>query len=244
MKNLFKKTWFWYLIALFLLVIVSFTIGYFKLIDYREAVLSGDMTSEEFLETFGASQTSDFEIDVDHYFSEPDSNEVKALSSGSPFFGSEDAKVKIVAFEDFYCSHCINVYPEVKKIINNYGDRIQFVFRHYPVLGDTRAAVASTCANEQGLFWPYHDLLFTSQVPLEAEILKTYAVQLGLDEFQFNNCYDTEKYKTKIQSDVAVGQAYGAPATPTIFINNFQISGEFKYEQIKQIIDYLLEYYQ
>lgn len=239
----YKQTWIIYVLVVVLLLVLALGIGFWKFYGFRQALEKGEITKEEFLAQFGVDENEDFSIDVDKYFEKNDSTKVRALAASGPTFGSSEASVVIVAFEDFYCVHCQNVFPEVKKILNKYGDNIYFVYRQFPLSGDPGAAVASLCADEQGLFWPYHDLLYQAQGNLETEAFKSLAADLGLKQAQFNTCLETEKYQAKIQADVAVGEAYGANATPTLFINGFKIAGEFKAEQITPIIDYLLKYY-
>ena len=239
----YKQTWGIYLIILGGLLVLALGIGFWQFYSYRQALIGGEITKEEFSAKFGVNENEDFEIDVEKYFESAESVKVKALAGSAPSFGSKDASVVIVAFEDFYCSHCQDVFPEVKEILSSYGDKINFIYRQFPLLGNTDAAVASLCADEQGMFWPFHDLLYQSQVGLGGELYASLATQLGLNQNRFSNCLVEETYKAKIQADVAVGQAYGASATPTLFINGFKIAGEFKASQITPIIDYLLEYY-
>lgn len=87
-----------------------------------------------------------------------------------PVLGKEDATITIVEFSDFQCPFCerffVDTLPELKK---NYIDtgKAQLTFRHFPLTSihpnAETAHRASECANEQGKFWEYHDLLFQNQ---------------------------------------------------------------------------------
>ncbi len=94
-----------------------------------------------------------------------------AIAKGHlPVLGSNEAKVTIVEFSDFQCPFCesflTSTYPELKK---NYIDtgKVNMTFRHYPLTSihpnAETAHRASECANEQGKFWEYHDILFQMQ---------------------------------------------------------------------------------
>ena len=89
------------------------------------------------------------------------------------------------------------------QILSNYGDRVRFVFRDFPLTSihqyALKAAEAGECANEQGAYWKYHDLLFQNQSALDDASLKNYAASLGLDTAVFNQCLDSDKYMSEIQ---------------------------------------------
>ncbi len=86
------------------------------------------------------------------------------------------------------------------------------------------AAYAAECANEQGRFWEYHDKLFSvwagENVGTYSKAnLKKYAADLKLDTAKFNQCIDTDKYKSVIDADVAEAGRLGIQATPTFLVN-------------------------
>jgi protein-disulfide isomerase len=81
------------------------------------------------------------------------------------------------------------------------------------------AARAALCANQQGKFWPYHDLLFDQQPNFSREQLSSYAKKIGLNTQTFLTCMDSEETKSKILADIEVGKNIQLEGTPTIFIN-------------------------
>lgn len=101
----------------------------------------------------------------------------------------------------------------------------------------TPAALAADCANEQGKFWEYHDKLFENQRALEDDNLRTYAQDVGLDMDKFNECYNSKKYQSDIDTDVAEGRALGVTGTPAFFINGRFLSGAQPFDAFKAIID-------
>ncbi len=81
------------------------------------------------------------------------------------------------------------------------------------------------CANEQGRFWDYHDMLFANwngenQGAFADARLVAFADTLGLDMDAFNSCFDAQKYQDQVLSDTADGQALGVQGTPTLFVND------------------------
>ena len=161
-------------------------------------------------------------------------------TAGSPSRGPASAPVEIVEFSDFQCPFCLRAHPTVDQVLKTYGDRVRFVYRHYPLPGHPAArpaAEASECAAEQGKFWPYHDRLFATQSKLSDADLKQDAVELGMDGAKFNACVDSHKYAAKVESDLRAGQEAGVDGTPAFFINGRLISGAQPFEAFKKVID-------
>ena len=157
-----------------------------------------------------------------------------------PSKGPATATVEIVEFSDFQCPFCLNAFPTVNQVLSTYGDRIRFVYRHYPLPNHPAArpaAEAAQCAYEQGKFWEYHDRLFGNQALLADADLKQHAAVLGLDAAQFNACYDSQKYKADVDTDIRAGDEAGVSGTPAFFINGRMLSGAQPFEAFKRIID-------
>jgi protein-disulfide isomerase len=161
-------------------------------------------------------------------------------TANSPSRGPSSAPIEIVEFSDFQCPFCLRAHPTVEQVLKTYGDRVRFVYRHYPLPGHPNArpaAEASECAAEQGKFWPYYDKLFASQSRLSDADLKQDAAELGMDAAKFNACVDSHKYAAKVDTDLRAGQEVGVDGTPAFFINGRLISGAQPYEVFKKIID-------
>src|SRR4029077_20450635 len=112
-------------------------------------------------------------------------------SAGSPAKGPANAPIEMIEFSDFQCPFCLRAHPTVTQVLDTYGDRIRFVYRHYPLPNHPNArpaAEAAACANEQGKFWPFHDRLFANPAKLSDADLKQGAAELGLDTSKFNAC--------------------------------------------------------
>ena len=157
-----------------------------------------------------------------------------------PTQGPENAPIEMIEFSDFQCPYCEGAFPTVKQVLNTYGDRIRFTYRHYPLPIHPRArpaAEAAQCAAEQGKFWQFHDKLFGDQSRLGDDDFKQDAAQLGLDAAQFNACVDSHKYKAEIDADIHAGDEAGVSGTPAFYINGRMLSGAQPFEAFKRIID-------
>lgn len=163
--------------------------------------------------------------------------------------GGSNAKVILVEYSDFQCPYCKNFQPSVSQSIKDYGNKIAWVYRHYPLSFHQNAQIAaeaSECASEQGKFWEYSDLLFvkgsgdgTGLTPPE---LEQYAKDLGLNSANFESCLANKKYASRVNADFASGGAAGVTGTPaTILLDKNGgtklISGAVPYSELKTAID-------
>jgi protein-disulfide isomerase len=161
-------------------------------------------------------------------------------SAGHPSKGPKDAPVEIVEFSDFQCPFCQRANPTVDQVLKTYGDRIHFVYRHFPLPGHPNArpaAEAAACANAQGRFWEYHDQLFAHPDQLTDADLKNHATAVGLDAGQFKTCVDTHQFKSEVDQDLLEAGDAGVTGTPAFFINGRSLEGAQPYEAFTQLID-------
>ncbi|NLE07572.1 MAG: DsbA family protein [Parcubacteria group bacterium] len=160
-------------------------------------------------------------------------------------------KVELFIFSDFQCPYSKKFTQETfEKIKTNYvdTDKIKIIFRHFPLPGHTNAqksAEAGECANKQGQFWPYHDLLFKNGngdgTGLAVSDLKKYAEELGLNMAQFNSCLDSGSTSKVVSADFKDGQNVGVNGTPVFIINGQKLVGAQSYEAFKTVIDEALK---
>ena len=121
------------------------------------------------------------------------------------------------------------------------------MFKHYPLSfhkDAMPAAVASMAANEQGKFWEFADLLFENQGALSSADLEVYAQQVGLDMEKYKAAVASEKFKDKIQQDMAEANRIGVRGTPSVYINGrkFSPAGGYTTEGFQAAIDkYILK---
>ncbi|MGZ5062440.1 MAG: DsbA family protein [Usitatibacter sp.] len=145
------------------------------------------------------------------------------VSSTDHVLGPAHAAVTIVEFGDFECPNCRQAAPVVKLLLKEFGDRLRFGFRHFPLEGvhphALGAAQAAECAAAQGKFWPMHDLLFEHQHALKLPQLHGYAELLELDMARFTAEMNDTVYLQRVREHQETGHASGVRATPTFFMN-------------------------
>jgi protein-disulfide isomerase len=166
---------------------------------------------------------------------------VQIAVDGAPFKGSAAAPVTIVEFTDFQCPFCKRVQATLEQVQSHYGEQVKVVHRDFPI--DTlhpqarKAHEAARCANAQGQFWAYHDVLYAHAPKASPEQLKTYAQDVGLDLAAFEQCFYSGKYQATVQQDVEEGGRFGVTGTPVFFINGRMLSGAQPLERFVQMIE-------
>jgi len=170
---------------------------------------------------------------------EPPRTEV-VVPASEPSKGPKDAPVTIVEFSDFQCPYCKRTQATVDQLLAEFGDKIHFVYRDYPLnfhQQATPAAIAARCAGDQDKYWEYHDSLMKENGNLQADDLKKRAETLGLDLAAFNACIESDRHEDAVQASVDDGSALGVTGTPTFFINGRMLVGAQSYEALKQVIE-------
>jgi protein-disulfide isomerase len=161
-------------------------------------------------------------------------------TAGNPGLGSEGAPVTVIEFGDFTCGFCKRFNDTtLDALLQQYEGRIRWVYRDMPILGQASrdAANAAECADDQGRFWEYHDLLFGDQASFSREGFIAKATQLGMDVEAFTACYDSRIHDTEIEQDLIAGQNLGVGGTPTFFINGRPVVGAQRIEVFQRIIE-------
>jgi protein-disulfide isomerase len=171
----------------------------------------------------------------------PPVHRVEVSTSGAPFKGPANAPVTIVKFEDFHCPFCKRVQPTIAQILTKYGNNVKLVHRDFPIdsihPAARKAHEAARCANEQGKFWQYHDVLYANAPKAEAADLKSYAEKVGLNVQAFEKCVTSGKFRDIVQKDVDEGVRLGVNGTPSFFINGRLLAGAEPIDRFAAIID-------
>ena len=166
-------------------------------------------------------------------------------TDGHPAIGPKNAPVKLVLFSDFQCPYCLDFGVTLMEIVKAYEDRVQLVFRQFPLTSihpdAQRAAEASLCARDQGLFWEMHDILFENQRSLTEENILAQIQSLKIDAEKFRECLVSGRHKSEVLQDIRAGSAAGTDSTPTLFVNGIHLSGGQSYEFVSAIINKELE---
>ncbi len=164
--------------------------------------------------------------------------EVEAIG---PAKGPDDAAVTIVEFSDFECPFCKRVVPTIDQIVAKYPTQVRFVFRNLPLNNihprAQAAAEAAACADNQGSFWDYHDLIFANPKALSDADLEGHASQLGLDMQAFRQCVQNRETRPIVDADLATAESLGISGTPSFLINGIPLHGAQSLAAFSEVID-------
>jgi protein-disulfide isomerase len=166
--------------------------------------------------------------------------------------GAPDAPVQILVFSDFTCPACqrfsTTVEPLVKRDYVESG-LVRITYYDFPLGGAGQhrhsfvAARAGRCAEQQGRFWEYHDVLFGRQGEWSfartapTEQLTQYAGFVGLDQGAFGECLNSDRHADVVTANKLLGEQLGVGATPTIFIGQRAFGQWSDYEAMRQAIE-------
>ena len=177
---------------------------------------------------------------------QPDTSIHNVNIDSSPTLGPKGAQVTIVEFVDFQCPHSAREYPKIKKALEDYPDKVRFVFKHYPLSMHKKAKpvhAATELARLEGgaeTFWKMHDMIMVNPKQLEIANLRGYAESLGLNLTKFDEVMDDEeKIDELLKADMSEARKCNVRGTPTVLINGLRLSPR-NIEDYKARIDKIL----
>ncbi|MCD4761565.1 DsbA family protein, partial [bacterium] len=157
--------------------------------------------------------------------------------------GRKDAPITIVEYSDIQCPFSSRFHSTMNQIMDAYPNDVRWVYRHFPLSRihplASRAAEASECAEEQGMFWEYIDVLYENQSSLSRDYLLTAATTAGLNSNKLEICLDSGKYVKKVGNEIQEGRSNGVSGTPGSFINGVSLKGAVPFDQLKISIEAL-----
>ena len=235
----YYKSWYkrwWGKLLLFLVILTVIGILYFAVLvaNYHGHNSKGDVYVAETGEWITREEFLDNRKAIGELISEDD-----------PWLGAEEPLIYVVAYESFGCPFCKQAEEDVKKMMADYAGVVRFIAKDFPTeglhLGVFDAHLAAACANEQGAYWEYRDILYERQTEFKSYQLKEWADELGLNKAKFNKCFDDEKYSSEIRQDYVNGIQAGVVGTPSYLVNGALIQGRIPIENWVKVIAYLLQ---
>jgi len=159
--------------------------------------------------------------------------------------GNASSTVLLVEYSDFQCPACRSYYFATKQLNVEFGDKVAFVYRHFPLNSIHRnaepAAMAAEAARKQGKFWEMHDLLFEKQAEWSniadiETIFESYAKLLNLSVEQFRSDFRSSDTRNFVRAQGANAMKLKLQGTPTFFVNGKQIENPSSIETFRTII--------
>jgi protein-disulfide isomerase len=158
--------------------------------------------------------------------------------------GSADAPARMIYFSDYLCPAC-GEFARVKRLLLQEfpEDQLRLEFYDFPLGSGGRflAARAGRCAEDQGRFWDYHDVLFSRQSEWgrrdnPASSLSSYASELGLDRSAFNACLNSDEHAELVTANRVLGEQLGVNATPWVILHGQRLRNPFDIELLRSMI--------
>lgn len=152
-----------------------------------------------------------------------------SAESSRPAKGNPAALVVVQEFADLQCPACKGAHEQVNgALLEQYGDRIRFEFKHFPLRGihpyAMESAMASECAADQGKFWEFVDMNYTNQSQLKSTTIREWGNALGLDADLFDRCIRSGIKEDTVLADFAEGEKLGVNGTPSYYVNGQKVS--------------------
>jgi protein-disulfide isomerase len=172
-----------------------------------------------------------------------------ALSATDHTRGAANTTVSLMEYGDFQCPACGAYEPLVEQLYKTYGDKVQFVFRNFPLYQVHQdagiGAQAAEAAALQGKYWEMHDLLYKTQATwstaaaadVVSKYFDGYAQSLGMNVSTFDTDINSTAVKAKVDADATLGNTAQVNHTPTFFINLTQIANPQSYADFAKVID-------
>ena len=178
------------------------------------------------------------------------------VENGSPVLGNPNASITLVEFGDYQCHYCHVFFETIEgKIMKNYIEtgKVKMIFKDYNIIGkdSVKASQGAHCANDQGLFWEYHDILYSNWTGenngwASGANLSNYAQDIGLEMNQWTDCMSQQKHSKTILDSNEDAKKLQLTGTPAFFVisSDGQVSklfGAQPFEVFERVFDEKLE---
>jgi len=160
--------------------------------------------------------------------------------------GNPDAPIIVEEFSDFQCVACFRFWQNSEpEFIDKYvaTGKVYFKYAPFSFIGEEsfQAAEAAYCANEMGMFWDYHDMLFSNWTGENTGNfnnlrLIAFATSIGLDEKEFKSCLNSNKYDSEVKQGIVYGNQNGVNATPSFLVNGQLVYSDALFSTIDSLL--------
>ncbi len=143
------------------------------------------------------------------------------------------AKVEIVEFSDFECPACKAKWPLIAETLKKFDGTIRHGMVTFPLTlihpWAFRAASAAWCVARQdpGKLIPFKEQFYSMQREMDVSqvgpVAKDFVAGHGLDVQAFSACFLEQPSLNAVNGQIGLAQDLGVMATPTYFINGWQI---------------------
>ena len=155
--------------------------------------------------------------------------------------GDEGDSVTVVLYGDFLCPYCRRLIPVLARLREALGNRLVYVFRHFPNErahpGAERVARATEAAAKQGRFWEMHDRVYAHELPITERVLLDFARELALDPDRFKADTLGDEARERVEEDLEEGRNHGVTGTPTLFVDGIRYDGAWDFYSMLEALE-------
>jgi Na+:H+ antiporter, NhaA family len=152
-----------------------------------------------------------------------------------------DGAIVVVAQQDFLCPYCRRLREVFMRLREALGERLVYVFRHFPNErahpGAELLARASEAAAKQGRFWEMHDSIFGREPPIDEADAMELARAIGLDLDRFARDLESQEVGARVEQDLADGRRNGVTGTPTLFVDGVRYDGAWDFYSMLEALE-------
>ncbi len=166
---------------------------------------------------------------------------VEIIHPKNVFVGNPDAPVTLMEFGEYENEDCAKANEVVKKLLIEFGDKLKFNFRHFPLTRihqrSMKAGEAAVGAAQEGKFWEMHNILFKNRRQLGTTSLKIYSKEAGVNNKSFLNQLVDSAYGWHVRNDLLEGLDKGVREIPAFFINGELYTGKITFDEMSKVIE-------
>lgn len=227
-----------------------------KVDGMMEMTVTGSMGGASQASTFFVSRNGEnviqgMSFDVN---TNPFKSNIDAIKTAfAPGIGTSGAPVVVAIYSDFQCPHCREEAKMLRaNLIQTFSKEVRAYFRDFPIeqIHDWAkpAAMAGRCVyrEDQAKFWDYHDWVFEKQAEITLASFRSklegFLADKKIAAPGVLQCLDGKATAEDVNKSFAEGIAVGVNSTPTLFVNGRKLAGNLSWPQLKQIVEYEIEY--
>lgn len=162
--------------------------------------------------------------------------------------GPKDAPITLIEYSDFECPFCTKGYKTVSELMDKYGDKIRFIYKHLPLSFHPNAMPAAQYfeairMQDEKKAAKFHDKIFEDQGGLRKgdKFLKKLAKDVGADMAKLQKDLNSKEVKQRISQDMAEAKKFGFQGTPGFLLNGVPVKGAYPTSHFVDIVEKLKE---
>lgn len=154
--------------------------------------------------------------------------------------GNLNAATTFIVASDFDCKRCIDFEKTLRRIYDEYKDRVKFGFINFAD-EPTLASLSCEAAAKYGKFWEFHDAIFEHEALVDSSFIFNIATNSGLDLKAYKKELLSAPNYDKVNHAINKLMERGLFATPTIIINDRLVYITNSYEELTKLLNQELQ---